>query len=201
MIPGHKAMELANEDRKRHDSSSYIREGCPGFRGVQRSSMAQSQPVDQIIEQMEKKGYAVLETKIRVCKYEYSVDGKRLRPSPFVLPTGLFRACCSSRAISTARNYVPLGIRLAKHGFASVAVSQPGFGKSAGPPDFVGPKTIAALTEGYECGCRGAPLSSFRKSSGQRIEHDNRLIGAGNHRFGDGNQLILLAEHPQAGRL
>jgi dipeptidyl aminopeptidase/acylaminoacyl peptidase len=50
---------------------------------------------------------------------------------------------------STARNYVPLGIRLAKHGFASVAVSQPGFGKSAGPPDFVGPKTIAALTEGY----------------------------------------------------
>jgi dipeptidyl aminopeptidase/acylaminoacyl peptidase len=28
-------------------------------------------------------------------------------------------------------------------------VTQPGFGKSAGPPDFVGPKTIAALTEGY----------------------------------------------------
>jgi hypothetical protein len=68
MISGHKAMELANEDRKRRDSSSYIREGCPGFRGVQRSSMAQSQPVDKIIEQMEQKGYAVLETKIRVCE-------------------------------------------------------------------------------------------------------------------------------------
>jgi dipeptidyl aminopeptidase/acylaminoacyl peptidase len=49
----------------------------------------------------------------------------------------------------TAKNYVPLGIRLAQDGFASVAVTQPGFGKSAGPPDFVGPKTIAALTEGY----------------------------------------------------
>jgi pimeloyl-ACP methyl ester carboxylesterase len=48
-----------------------------------------------------------------------------------------------------AKNYVPLGIRLAQDGFASVAVTQPGFGKSAGPPDFVGPKTIAALTEGY----------------------------------------------------
>ncbi len=39
---------------------------------------AQSQPADKIIEQMEKEGCAVLESKIQVCKYDYSVNGKVL---------------------------------------------------------------------------------------------------------------------------
>ena len=38
---------------------------------------------------------------------------------------------------------------LARAGFAAVAVTQPGFGKSEGQPDFVGPKTLAVLTFGY----------------------------------------------------
>ena len=112
---------------------------------------AQSQPSDKIIEQTEKEGCAVLETKIQVCKYDYSVNGKVLEAISF-RPTGSgpFPGVLLIPGYHrTAKNYVPLGIRLAQDGFASVAVTQPGFGTSAGPRDFVGPKTIAALTEGY----------------------------------------------------
>jgi dipeptidyl aminopeptidase/acylaminoacyl peptidase len=61
--------------------------------------------------------------------------------------------------------------RSSKDGFASVAVSQPRFGKSAGSPDFVGPKTIAALTEGYrklrqECYVDPARMGIFGYSRG-----------------------------------
>ncbi len=50
----------------------------------------------------------------------------------------------------TAKNLVPLGTQLAAGGFAGVAVSQPGFGGSEGPADYVGPRTITALRAGYE---------------------------------------------------
>jgi dipeptidyl aminopeptidase/acylaminoacyl peptidase len=114
-------------------------------------AMPQSQPASKIIEQIEKEGCSVLESKTKVCKNDYSVNGKvveaiSFRPAgdgPFpgvLLIPGYQR---------TARNYIPLGVRLANEGFACLAVSQPGFGKSVGPPDFVGPKTIAVLTEGY----------------------------------------------------
>jgi dipeptidyl aminopeptidase/acylaminoacyl peptidase len=148
---GHKLMELANGDRERRNLMRAWVMVLALFTMCGILVLAQSQPADKIIEQMEKEGCSVLESKIQVCKYDYSVDGKVLeaisfRPAgdgPFpgvLLIPGYPR---------TARNYVPLGIRLAQNGFASVAVSQPGFGKSAGPPDFVGPKTMAALTEGY----------------------------------------------------
>ena len=45
----------------------------------------------------------------------------------------------------SARDYVPFGVRFAAQGFASLAVTMPGFGRSAGTPDFCGPRTIAAL--------------------------------------------------------
>ncbi|UCF04440.1 MAG: prolyl oligopeptidase family serine peptidase [bacterium] len=50
----------------------------------------------------------------------------------------------------TARDYIPVGIEMAKDGFVCLAVSQPGFGRSEGTPDWVGPRTIAALSHGYE---------------------------------------------------
>jgi dipeptidyl aminopeptidase/acylaminoacyl peptidase len=49
----------------------------------------------------------------------------------------------------TARDMMTLGSRLASEGFAAVAVSQPGFGKSQGPADFVGPTTLKVLTAAY----------------------------------------------------
>lgn len=49
----------------------------------------------------------------------------------------------------TAGDLISLGAPLAEAGIAAVAASQPGFGKSAGPGDFVGPKTIKVLTAGF----------------------------------------------------
>ena len=49
----------------------------------------------------------------------------------------------------TARDLISLGERLAATHFAALAVSQPGFGKSQGPADFVGPRTLHVLTEAY----------------------------------------------------
>jgi dipeptidyl aminopeptidase/acylaminoacyl peptidase len=49
----------------------------------------------------------------------------------------------------TARDYIPMGIRFAREGFACIAITQRGFSKSTGQADFVGPQTIASLQAGY----------------------------------------------------
>lgn len=50
----------------------------------------------------------------------------------------------------TAWDMLPVAVRLAREGFAAVAVTQPGFGASTGPADFVGPRTYAALLAAVE---------------------------------------------------
>jgi len=50
----------------------------------------------------------------------------------------------------TAYDMLPQSVRFARAGFASVAVSQPGYGGSAGPADFAGPRTFAALRAAAE---------------------------------------------------
>jgi len=112
---------------------------------------AQPQTAKEIVEHVEHDGCAALASGVKVCKYDYEFERKKVeaisfRPAgdgPF---PGLLLIPGYER---TARDLVPIGARLANHGFAGVAVSQPGFGKSDGPPDFVGPKTLAVLTAGY----------------------------------------------------
>ena len=50
----------------------------------------------------------------------------------------------------TAIDMLPLSVRFARAGFATVAVSQPGYGGSTGPADFAGPRTFAALRAAAE---------------------------------------------------
>ncbi len=50
----------------------------------------------------------------------------------------------------TARDYIPIGIQLAREGFVCLAITQPGFGRSEGKPDWVGPYTINTLIKGYQ---------------------------------------------------
>lgn len=50
----------------------------------------------------------------------------------------------------TAYDMLPQAIRFARAGFASLSVSQPGYGGSAGPADFAGPRTFAALRAAAE---------------------------------------------------
>lgn len=106
---------------------------------------------DKIIERMEKDGCATLESGVKVCRADYAVDGKRVEAISFVpRGSGPFPGVLMIPGFErTARDMVPLGVRLGREGFAAVAVSQPGFGKSQGPPDFVGPKTLAVLTVAY----------------------------------------------------
>jgi dipeptidyl aminopeptidase/acylaminoacyl peptidase len=111
-----------------------------------------SRPSDKIIDQMEKDGCTILETKTKVCKADYSVNGKAVEAISFQpVGDGQFPGVLLIPGYErTARNLVPLGIRLADAGFAGLAVTQPGFGKSEGPADFVGPKTLGVLIEGYK---------------------------------------------------
>jgi dipeptidyl aminopeptidase/acylaminoacyl peptidase len=100
---------------------------------------------------MEKEGCTTLESGVKVCRADYSVNGKAVEAISF-LPAGKgpFPGVLMVPGYErTARDFVALGVRLSRAGFAGIAVSQPGFGKSQGPPDFVGPKTLAVLTVAY----------------------------------------------------
>jgi len=106
---------------------------------------------DAIVQTIEKDGCATLEAAaVRVCRADYASEGRTLealslRPiadgrHPAVLMIPGFER--------TARDLITLGVQLAREGFAGLAVTQPGFGRSQGPADFVGPRTIRALEEG-----------------------------------------------------
>jgi dipeptidyl aminopeptidase/acylaminoacyl peptidase len=112
---------------------------------------AQTEGAGQILDRMEKEGCATLESRTRVCRYDYAVDSKKVEAISFVPPgDGPFPGVLMIPGYErTARDLAPLGMRFAEEGFAAVAVTQPGFGKSEGPADFVGPKTLAVLTVAY----------------------------------------------------
>ena len=106
---------------------------------------------EKIIERIEKDGCATLDSGLKLCKADYSVEGKAVEAISFVpAGKGPFPGILMVPGYErTARDFVPLGIRFAREGLAGIAVSQPGFGKSQGPPDFVGPNTLAVLTVAY----------------------------------------------------
>ena len=114
---------------------------------------AQQRPdFSKLIEAMNKDGCAVHEeTGVKVCKRDYSVDRKIVEAISFQ-PRGAapFPALLLIPGhATTARDWIPNGLTYARNGYAGLAVSQPGYGKSEGPGDYVGPKTIKVLTEGY----------------------------------------------------
>jgi dipeptidyl aminopeptidase/acylaminoacyl peptidase len=115
-------------------------------------ALAQQQTAETIIQGMEKNGCAVLESSgAKVCQYDYAVNGRAVEAILFQPSgSGPFPAILMVPGYErTARNLIPLGVRLAEEGFAGLAVTQPGFGKSQGPADFVGPKTLKVLSAGY----------------------------------------------------
>jgi pimeloyl-ACP methyl ester carboxylesterase len=116
------------------------------------SLFAQQQPEEAIVKQIEHGGCAVLEVAgAKVCGYDYCVDGHRVeallfRPASTTPAPGILLIPGYQR---TAQDLIPMGKELAEAGFAGIAISQPGFGESEGPADFVGPKTLEVLTAGY----------------------------------------------------
>ena len=107
----------------------------------------------KVVEALEKDGRVALDNgNVLALTYDYTVDGDKVEAIAF-RPTadGKYPAVLLIPGFSkTAQDYIPMGLRFAKEGFACVAVTQRGFGKSAGKPDFVGPKTIAALEAGFQ---------------------------------------------------
>jgi len=91
-------------------------------------------------------------TQIKICKYDYvsnglTVEAITFRPAgegsfPGVLMIPGFQR--------TALDLISLGVALAREGIAGVGISQPGFGRSQGKPDYVGPKTLQVLKEGFK---------------------------------------------------
>jgi dipeptidyl aminopeptidase/acylaminoacyl peptidase len=107
--------------------------------------------IDQIKAKLDAEGRFELRTAgLVIEKADYSHDGKAVEavlvhaaaggvsPAVLVIP-GHDRSAIDA---------LPIVVRFARAGFTVLAVSQPGYGKSEGPPDFVGPNTIAVLEQG-----------------------------------------------------
>ncbi len=112
----------------------------------------QALSLDDVAEALDREGSVTLERLgVVLSNYDYDVEGGNVeaivfRPKVEGVHPGIVLIPGYSR---TARDYIPLGVQLAREGFACVAVTQRGFGRSEGNPDFVGPRTIAALEAGF----------------------------------------------------
>jgi dipeptidyl aminopeptidase/acylaminoacyl peptidase len=105
----------------------------------------------QVIPSLEKDGCVNLGN-VKACKYDYTANGKKVEaisfqpdgegPFPGILMVPGYQR--------RAADYIYLGRIFGQQGFASLAVTQPGFGKSQGKADYVGPATINALTTGFK---------------------------------------------------
>jgi dipeptidyl aminopeptidase/acylaminoacyl peptidase len=144
--------------------------------------LSQSNGADQILERMDHEGCVVVASGAKVCRADYSVEGKTVEAISFVpAGDGPFPGVLMVPGYErTARDLAPLGMRLAREGFAAVAVTQPGFGKSEGPADFVGPRTIAVLTVAY------------RKLQKERFVDPNRMAIYGYSRGGMAASLLAV---------
>ncbi|HET9252065.1 MAG TPA: prolyl oligopeptidase family serine peptidase [Candidatus Eisenbacteria bacterium] len=117
-------------------------------------SLGGAQPVDpdQVLQALDREGQVMLpKAQVIVRKYDYvvgkdTVEAIAFRPAAEGRYPGLVLIPGYSR---TARDYLPAGIRFAREGFAAVAITQRGFGRSEGKPDYVGPKTMAGIEAGF----------------------------------------------------
>jgi dipeptidyl aminopeptidase/acylaminoacyl peptidase len=114
---------------------------------------AQTTGQGKIVESLERDGCVVVESgKVKVCKYDYLSNGLTVQAVSF-RPTaeGSFPALLLIPGYQrTALDQIALGVVLAREGFAAVAATQPGFGKSQGKADYVGAGTLKALADGFQ---------------------------------------------------
>jgi dipeptidyl aminopeptidase/acylaminoacyl peptidase len=110
------------------------------------------QSAPTIDEVLEKEGCAVLDrSKVKICKYDYVVAGKRvegfvIRP----LDDGKYPGLVLLSGREGAKTFFALGTIFAQNGFACLAISELGYGKSEGKPDFMGPASIDAFAVGFK---------------------------------------------------
>lgn len=116
------------------------------------STAVAAQPQSSLQDALQKEGCATLETsKVRICKYDYVADKKRveaftIRP----LADGMYPGVVLLAGREGAATMINFARIIAERGFACVAISELGFGKSEGKQDFMGPASIDAYALGFK---------------------------------------------------
>lgn len=107
---------------------------------------AQQLSREQIDEALERGGCVTLaDKKVKICRADYAAGGNSIQAISFrPVGEGKFPGILLTHTPFT------LGTILAQQGFACLLVEQPGFGKSGGKRDFVGPETIKVLIAGFK---------------------------------------------------
>jgi dipeptidyl aminopeptidase/acylaminoacyl peptidase len=115
------------------------------------TTRAQQLSRDQIIELLERDRCVTLEEKkVEICKYDYlwnhqRVEGITIRP----VTQGKYPGLLLLPGRVSATTFINFGMIFAAQGFACLSVAEPGFGKSEGTPDFMGPHSIKAFGAGF----------------------------------------------------
>jgi dipeptidyl aminopeptidase/acylaminoacyl peptidase len=92
------------------------------------------------------------ERKLKFCKFDYVADGRNIEAiAIFPLAKGNYPGLLLLPGFEgTAKTMLGVGAFFADRGFACLAVTPPGFGKSEGKRDFMGPASINAFATGLE---------------------------------------------------
>jgi len=106
---------------------------------------------ESLDEKLEKEGCATNEqSKVKICKYDYIAEGKKIEAFTIrPLAEGKNPGLVLLAGREGAKTFFTFGTIFAGRGFACVAISEPGYGKSEGKPDFMGPDSIEAFAAGF----------------------------------------------------
>lgn len=107
---------------------------------------------DKIVTQLETQRCVDLEErKLKFCKFDYVADGRKIDAiSIFPLAKGNYPGLLLIPGFEgTSKTLLGVGTFFAQQGFACLAVTPPGFGKSEGKRDFMGPASIDAFATGF----------------------------------------------------
>jgi dipeptidyl aminopeptidase/acylaminoacyl peptidase len=116
------------------------------------SAAAQQIDRDKIVAQLEtQRCVDVEERKVKFCKFDYVADGRNMEAiAIFPFAKGKYPGVLLLPGFEgTAKTLLSIGLFYAQQGFACLAVSPPGFGKSEGKRDFMGPDSIDAFAVGF----------------------------------------------------
>lgn len=118
----------------------------PVFTNVQQSTRS------TLDEKLDREGCVTdQQSKVIICKYDYSADGKKIEAFTIrPLAAGKYPGLLLLSGMEGAKTLITFGSILAERGFACLAISELGYGKSEGKPDFMGPNSIAAFAAGFK---------------------------------------------------
>ena len=107
---------------------------------------------DKLVAQLETQRCVDFEErKLKFCKFDYESDGRNVEAiAIFPLATGNYPGVVMIPGFEgTAKTLLGVGMFFAQQGFACLALTPPGFGKSEGKRDFMGPASIDAFATGF----------------------------------------------------